>query len=305
MAAVITTYQQMQQALAPIVFESMNGIYSERKDEWRSVFKIEKGMEYQYHQDLEMYGFGVAKQKTDGQSIDYDTAGVLWAIAYYYQVYALGFAVTNQMIEDGHGFEIVSTMSQALAQSQIETKERVCADVINLGFNPGVTQTGGDGASLFSNRHPTASSQFQSNILATPAMLSQTSLEDMYVQIMTAQDNRGKFIVLEPEKLVVPPQLYFQAKTILNSVLRSDVATNAINPIHESVEVAKITRLTSPYAWFVTNKLTPGGLVMYTRGGVKTSKEGDFDTDSLRVKSTERYAVGWKTFRGIYGTTGM
>jgi len=305
MAAVITTYQQMQQALAPIVFESMDGVYNQRADEWKQVFQVEKGMPYQYHQDVEMYGFNVAKVKTDGQSVSYDTAGVLWSIAYYYQVYALAFAVTQQMIDDGHGFEIVSTFSKQLMQSMIETKERVCADVINFGFNPSFTQTGGDGQPLFSNAHPTANNQLQSNVPSTPSLLSQTSLEDMYVQIMTAQDNRGKFIVLEPQKLVVPPSLYFQAQTILKSVLRSDVANNAINPIHESVEIAKITRLTSQYAWFVTNKLTPGGLCMFTRGGVRTAKEGDFDTDSLRVKGVERYAVGWKTFRGIYGNSGM
>lgn len=305
MAAVITTYQQMQQALAPIVFEAMDGIYTQRKDEYKQIFTIEKGMDYQYHQDVEMYGFNVAKQKTDGQSVEYDTAGVLWSIAYYYQVYALAFAVTQQMIDDGHGFEIVSTFSKQLMQSMVETKERVCADLLNFGFNPAFTQTGGDGQPLFSNAHPTANNQLQSNVLSTPALLSQTSLEDMFVQIMTAQDNRGKFIVLEPEKLVVPPSLWFQAKTIMGSVLRSDTASNAINPIHEAVEVAKITRLTSPYAWYVTNKLTPGGLCMFTRGGVKVSKEGDFDTDSLRVKSVERYAVGWKTFRGVYGSSGI
>ena len=34
------------------------------------------------------------------------------------------------------------------------------------------------------------------------------------------------------------------------------------------------------------------------------SMEGDFETDSMRYKSTERYIPGWTDPRGIYGTPG-
>jgi hypothetical protein len=41
------------------------------------------------------------------------------------------------------------------------------------------------------------------------------------------------------------------------------------------------------------------------RRGLEKSMEGDFETDSMRYKATERYAVGWTDPRTIYGTAGV
>ena len=70
-----------------------------------------------------------------------------------------------------------------------------------------------------------------SNILATNAALSQTSLEQMLIQIRKAVDNNGKRIRLQGRKLVVSPDNVFQAEVLLKSVLRAGTANNDINPI--------------------------------------------------------------------------
>jgi len=41
------------------------------------------------------------------------------------------------------------------------------------------------------------------------------------------------------------------------------------------------------------------------RRGLEKSMEGDFETDSMRYKATERYVFGWTDPRGIFGTAGV
>jgi hypothetical protein len=41
------------------------------------------------------------------------------------------------------------------------------------------------------------------------------------------------------------------------------------------------------------------------RRKLEKSMEGDFETDSMRYKATERYIFGWTDPRGVYGTPGV
>jgi len=94
---------------------------------------------------------------------------------------------------------------------------------------------------------------------------------------------------------------------LLKSVLRAGTANNDINPVKSlgilSGDVADIARLTSATAWYVKTN-APEGLKLLKRRGLEKSMEGDFETDSVRYKATERYGVGWTDWRAIYGTAG-
>ena len=65
-----------------------------------------------------------------------------------------------------------------------------------------------------------------------------------------------------------------------------------------------MSRLTSATAWWV-NTDAPEGLKLMMRRGLKRSMEGDFETDTMRYKSTERYAVGFTDPRAAFGTPGL
>ena len=49
----------------------------------------------------------------------------------------------------------------------------------------------------------------------------------------------------------------------------------------------------------------PRGLQLMKRRGLEKSMEGDFETDSMRYKSTERYIPDWTDPRAVYGTPGL
>lgn len=289
----------------PILNEEFDGIYDQRADEWKQVFTERRGIPRNYHEEPVLYGFNAAPELPDGMPVTYDSGGVLFNARYVYKVYGLAFALTKVLVEDGDHISIGQIYAKHLAQSLIETKETLCANILNRAFNG--TYTGGDGVSLVNTAHPIANGTF-SNQLTTAAALSQTSLEQMLIQIRQSVDNNGKKIRLNPEKIVVSPANMFQAEVLLKSVLRTGAANNDINPVKSmgllGGGAAVMSRLTSTTAWWVSTDAKVG-LQLMMRRALEKSMEGDFETDSMRYKATERYQPGWTDPRTIYGTAGI
>jgi len=289
----------------PILNEEFDGVYNQRTDEWNQVFTAKPGIARSYHEEPVLYGFGAAPELPDGQPVTYQSGGVLFIQRYQYKVFGLAFALTKVLVEDGDHIRIGQVYSRHLAQSLIETKETLAANILNRAFN--TSYLGGDGKALVVSDHPIQGGSF-SNVLATAAALSQTSLEQMLIQIRQAVDNNGKKIRLEPKKLVVAPSNVFQSEVLLKSVLRAGTANNDINPVKSMGLLAggqaNISRLTSSTAWWIQTD-APEGLKLLTRRSLDKSMEGDFETDTMRYKSTERYGIGWTDPRCLYGTAGL
>ena len=289
----------------PILNECFDGVYDQRSDEWSQVFREQMGIPRNYHEEPVLYGFGAAPQLPDGTPVSYQQGGVLFLQRYVYNVYGLAFALTKVLVEDGDHIRIGQVYAKHLAQSLVETKELLAANVLNRAFNS--SYVGGDGVSLTNTAHPIVNGTF-SNQLATAANLSQTSLEQMLIQVRQAVDNNGKKIRLQPEKLVVAPGNVFQAEVLLKSVLRTGTANNDINPV-KSIGLlpegaAVISRLTSATNWWVQTD-APEGMKLMMRRGLEKTMEGDFETDSMRYKATERYTISWTDPRAMFGTQGV
>lgn len=289
----------------PILNEVFDGVYDQRKDEWSQVFSTDTGIKRAYHEEPVLYGFGAAPELPDGTAVTYQSGGVLFIQRYVYKVYGLAYALTKVLVEDGDHVSIGSTYARHLAQSLIETKETLCANHLNRAFNG--SYLGGDGVALNVTNHPVYGGTF-SNLLSTAAALSQTSLEQMLIQIRNAVDNNGKRIRLTPKQIVTGPSNVFQAEVLLKSALRTGTANNDINPIKSMGMLpqgqANLSRITSTTAWWIQTD-APLGLRLMSRRKLEKSMEGDFETDSMRYKATERYATGWTDPRCVYGTPGL
>jgi hypothetical protein len=289
----------------PILNEVFDGVYEQRDDEHSEAFKTRTGTPRAYHEEAVLFGFGAAPELPDGMPVTYQQGGTLFIKRYNYKVFGLAFALTKILVEDGDHIRVGKVFSEHLAQSMVETKETNSANILNRAFNGSFL--GGDGVALNVTNHPIRDGTF-SNILATAAVLSQTSLEQMLVNVRNAVSNEGKRIRLKPRKLIVPPANQFQAEVLVKSVLRAGSANNDVNPVKSmgllTEDTAVISRLTSTTAWWILTDCSMGLSVM-TRRKLEKSMEGDFDTDSMRYKSTERYDIGWTDPRTVYGTPGV
>ena len=290
----------------PILNEVFDGVYQQRDDEWKGFVTQITGIPRNYHEEVMLFGMNTAPEMPDGTPVSYDQGGTLYITRFIYKIYGLAYALTKVLMEDGDHIRIGSTFSKHLAQSMIETKETLCANLLNFAFTPGYV--GGDGVTLINTAHPISQGRSYSNALTTAAAMSQTSVEQMLIQIRSAVDNNGKRIRLKAEQLVVPPALEFQAEVILKSVLRSGGADNDLNPIKSTGMLPDgahvVTRLSSSKAWFIQTN-AENGLMLVMRRPLERSSEGDFETDSMRYKASERYATGWHDARNIFGTAGL
>lgn len=289
----------------PILNEVFDGRYDQRKDEYKQVFSEEQGPARSYKEEAVLYAFGAAPELPDGTAVTYQSGGQLFIKRYTFKVYGLAFALTKVLVEDGDHINLGTTFSKHLAQSMIETRETILANHLNRAFNS--NYVGGDLQPLISNAHPIKGGVF-SNLL-TSAALSQTSLEQAITQIrQTSVDNNGKRIRVNIEKLVISGDNELNAEVILNTTARTGTMNNDLNPIKSLNKVsggtAVITRLTSPTAWYLKTDVD-NGLKLIKRREIEKSMEGDFDTDSVRYKSTMREGSGWTDPRCLYGNAGL
>ena len=303
MAGVTMRSAQFRAVVEPILNQAFDGVYDQRADEYKQIFSEENGIARSYHEEAVLYGLGAAPVLPDGQPVTYDEGGQLYVKRYVYDVYGLAFALTQVLVEDGEHIRVGSTFSKHLAQSMSESLETITANHLNRAFNS--SYKGGDGAELCSASHPSLVGN-QSNLL-TSAALSQTSLEQGLIQIRQAADARGKKIRVTPKQLIVHPSNMMVAEVLLNSVLRSGTNNNDLNPIKSAGMVkdsVTLSRLTSATGWFLQTDARDGLKVLWRRK-LKKAMEGDFETDTIRYKSTMRLASGWTDWRAVFGNAGI
>jgi len=278
--------------------------YERYPEQWRSLYSTEQSMKA-FEEDVQMIGFGAAPTKAEGAMINYDSGREGFVSRYVHETVALAFAITEEAEEDGLYGSLGAKYARALARSMQQTKEIKGANIFNTATT---TSLGGDGQALLDPLHPLGGGGTASNILGTPADLSETSLETLLVQISTAVDDRSIPIALSGRKLAVPPQLVFVAERIIKSNLRPGTADNDINAmrnmgmIPEGVVVNQ--RFTNPDQYFILTDC-PDGMKHFVRAPIKKAVEGDFETGNLRYKCRERYSFGFTDWRGVYGSEGL
>jgi hypothetical protein len=276
--------------------------YKNYMNEHAEIYDIESS-DRAFEEEVMLSGFGEAPVKYEGAGVSYDAAQEVYTARYTHETIALAFSLTEEAIEDNLYDKLAGRYTKALARSMATTKQVKAAAVLNGAFT---TSLGGDGVALCATDHPTLSGNV-SNELATPADLSETSLEQALIDIAAFTDERGLKIAVQGLKLVVPKELQFTADRILKSTLRVGTADNDINAIKNMGMVPQGYTvnhyLTDPDAFFILTD-SPNGMKMFNRVSIKTGFEGDFDTGNVRYKARERYSFGYSDFRGIFGSPG-
>jgi len=259
-----------------------------------------------YEEDQELTSLGLAPAKPQGASVLYDTAQQGYTTRYTHIAYALGFIITHEAMMDNKYEKIGMERTGNLAFSMRQTKENVAANVYNRAFNS--SYTGGDGKEMIASDHPTLNGT-QSNKLAIAADLSEAAIEDMLIQIASAQNARGLRISLMGQSLHITPSNMFEAARILKSVQQSGTANNDINAIKTMGMLPGGVKVNHYFndadAWFIrTNIPRDSGLKLMQREEASFAQDGDFDTSNLKYKAYERYVFGWTDWRAIYGSAG-
>ena len=303
MAGIINT-GSFAKALWPGVNAWYGKAYDEYPVEWDKLFETFKSRK-NYEQDVGISSFGLAKVKSEGAPIEYDSENQAFTTTYTHVVYALGFIITREIMDDDLYDVVGQRKAQGLAFSMRQTKEIIGANVYNLGFSGGPTY--GDGVSMINASHPNFAGGTQSNTLATAADLSEAALEQACIDISLWTNDRGLRIAVTPELLIIPPQLDFEAARILKSQGRVGTDNNDINAINNMNKFRKGYTvnhyLTDPDAWFIRTNV-PNSVKHFERIADEFNMDNDFDTENAKFKAYSRYSFGVTDWRGIYGSPG-
>ncbi len=278
--------------------------YSRYENQHKEIFETESS-DRSFEEEQKLSGFAPAGLKSEGGALAYDEAQEAWTARYTHETVAMGFALTEEAMEDNLYDSLATRYTKALARSMAYTKQVKGANVLNNGFSGSFL--GGDGKSLFATDHPLISGGTNSNRPAVAVDLNETALEAAAIQIAGWTDERGMLIAAKPRKLIIPRQYMFVAKRILESDLRVGTADNDLNALKEMRTLpggfAVNNYLTDPNAWFILTDC-PNGLKHFVRAPIKNSSEGDFDTGNMRYKARERYSFGWSEHLGAFGSPG-
>jgi len=302
--AAISRAQQVKQ-LVPGLNKLFGLEYKRYADEHTAIYDVESS-DRSFEEEQALSGFGAAPVKTEGDSIQYDTGQEAYTARYNHQTIALGFAVTEEAMEDNLYESLSARYTKALARAFAYTKQVKAAAWLNNGFSSS-TYLGGDGKTLLATDHPLVNGGTNSNRPTTAADLNETSLEAATIQIAAWTDQRGLLIAAQPQKLIIPPALMFVAERIMKSEYQPGTANNDINAM-KSIGILPGGRtvnhwLTDTNAWFIKTDV-PNGMKMFQRVKLATKPDGDFDTGNWRYKGRERYSFGFSDPLGMFGSPG-
>jgi hypothetical protein len=290
-------------ALWPGVNRWYGKAYNDYATEYDQIFE-NRTSNKAFEEDVAISSFGLAVQKPEGTPISYDTERQAWISRYQHVVYALGFIITREMMEDDQYDIVGQRKAQGLARSIRQTKEINGANIYNRAFTPGFV--GGDGVTMVNAAHPNIAGGTWSNQIATPADLSEAALEQAHIDIAAFTDDRGLLIAAKPKKLVIHRSSIFEARRILGSDLRVGTTNNDLNALKEMGIVQNTIvnhYFTDPDAWFLLTDV-PNGPSYFERRADEFGMDNEFDTENAKFKATSRYSFGWSDPRGVYGSPG-
>jgi hypothetical protein len=299
----VITSGSFAKALWPGVNEWYGREYAEYDTEWPSLFEKYTSSRA-FEEDVGISSFGLAVVKPEGSPISYDSERQGFITRYQHVVYALGFIITREMVDDDQYDIVGKRKAQGLAFSMRQTKEIVAANVYNRAFSS--SYTGGDGVSMINASHPTIAGGTFSNQIATAADLSEAALEQACIDIAGFTNDRGLLIGVRPKSLVISRYLPFEAKRILDTVGRVGTNNHDLNAIKEMGMIPEVIvnhYLTDQDAWFIRTNVK-NGLKYFERDGDSFDVDNDWDTENAKYKARARYAFGWTDPRAIYASAG-
>lgn len=153
-----------------------------------------------------------------------------------------------------------------------------------------------DGTALFQSGHGNVGS----------SALSELSLSAAVTAMRSQLSEKGNPLNIEPGFLVVPPELEFTAKKLVNSVLVPGGSTNDINVLQGMVEVLVEPQLDDANNWYLVAK--PSSIATIEigfLGGRETPEilvREDFERDVIWYKGRLVFGGAVMDYRGFFGS---
>jgi hypothetical protein len=251
--------------------------------------------------DAKQAGFGPMTQQDEGEQIIYQDPTTAQQKEYTYIVKASGYKITDWMVRD-ELYGQTERFERDLMSSVRDDQEVAAFGLLNNAFT--TTNTGFDGLQLCTTAHTRLDGGTnQANRPSTDVALCLSALHDAVIQFRKWRNDRGRPFIATPRMLCVPPDLMMVAAELLGSVQKPGTADNDVNVIRQYGLTYKVCDyLTSTTAWFLLGDNHDVNFLW--RFQPESGSETEFDTDIIKRKVRQGYALGFGEWRGTYGTSG-
>jgi hypothetical protein len=292
-------------ALWPGVHAFWGQTYAEHMTEYPDLYEVLNSSQ-SYEEDVQITGFGLAPVKPEGAALSYDYEIQGPVQRYTHIAYALGYKVTLEEQKDNLYEQVSMRRVKANAFSIAQTVENIAAAPYNDAFTGNVF-TFATGTSLCSAAQVNTTGGTFSNALTPGADLTEASLEDICIQAMGLQTDRGLLVNILPVSLHIARQEWFNAHRILKSIDQSGTANNDTNVLRATNAFPGGIKLnhyfTAPHAWFVRTNCQ-NGMQWFWRDPPEFDQDNDYDTKNLKAATYFRASAGCTDPRGILGSNG-
>lgn len=273
-------------------------------EQFSQVFQVLK-TDKDYERDVNMFGLGVGKVRQEGASTEFDQMGEGFKYDYMPIPYSLGAQITHLAIINNQYMSVGEMHTKELGRGMHEAKEIVCANILNQAINSSFAYA--DGKSLLNATHLLSGGGTYSNMTSIGMDLSEYALEQIVKQTRDLKDDRGKRIMIDPQKVIVHAKNEFEVQRILDSELRVGTGDNDMNVIRAGKYFPKghfvYRYLLDEDMWFVSTNV-PQGLQYFQREALDVKLDSDFTTDNIRIRALEMYVAGCTNPMAIFGSPG-
>lgn len=230
------------------------------------------------------------------------------------KVFESTIAVDRKAIEDDQ-LDLIKLRIRDLAARVSAHRQQIVIEALINGF----TNLAYDGLAMFSTSHPTVASSTYSN-KGTDA-LSDSSLAVAISKMMLVPDDQGTPLGINPDTLVVGPDLQWTALELVESpvvVYKGNGAHSVPSNSYKNVFHGRLNVIVSPFLsgasndyWFLLDtKRAVKSVILQQRSDVpvefsaldnSTSSEGAFMRDRFYYGVRARYNVGYGLWQAAFG----
>lgn len=286
--------------LTPIHRKVTFDAYSAQEEQYSKVFDVDT-MRRKEETFPHMGAFGLWDENTEGNTINEDQITQGDTATFTARRFDKGYDVTWELVQD----DLYNVMkgigkggsAKALGTGLKATIENDCAAVLNGGF----ANTGYDGVALFSNSHPLADSASLGDNLFTGG-ITDANLKTGLILLRDTRDEANVRIMAMPSDLIVPPELEYTAKSIVNSNGPAGELSNDKNTLPR-LEVRVMDYLSSATAYFIRAKGVENLKFMWREKPIFDSQAIPKTVDHF-MYGYARFDSGYIDFRGLVASSG-
>jgi hypothetical protein len=259
-----------------------------------------------YEEELIIAGFGtIPEWNSDGSELPTDRALTGNRVLYVHKDYGMMWTVSKRLLREDLYAKIGGELMREAVRAMKHTVELVAWSVIANGFS-GTRQ-------LFSNNQVLLNGETFSNRLNVA--LTPFGLEQALTRFHRWRNHRGIPVVIQPQVLVVPPDLKYVAHTLLHSTYYPNIGTAGNtapsttgsafydNPFRNVIpDILVVPYLIDINDWFIFAAPKVHKLRFYWREKPATDMFTDFRTKGVMHSITAAFSVGYTDFYGVLGS---